>query len=264
MIRKMRTINCAYCKKEFKSNGSRAKYCSEDCRIKRQPTKECEICGTLFNVPFAEIKRGRKYCSEKCYIQSKYKQVDVTCLNCGKEFEIPQCRLGRKKYCSNKCKYEAKHNHVERECLTCGKKIKVIGSYILKGEGKYCTKKCYGISQRGKGNPAWKGGITFGKYCSKFNDEFKERVRNFFGRKCMLCGKVEDDRKLCVHHVTYDKKACCNDKIAMFIPLCTICHSKTNWKRKAWENTFFTYINLYFDGKSYLGQEEVTYYTVED
>lgn len=90
---------------------------------------------------------------------------------------------------------------------------------------------------KGKNNPNWQGGISFGKYCPKFNEEFKEKIREKYNRKCFLCSKteVENGRKLGVHHVNYDKKCLCVDIECEFVPLCVNCHMKTNGKRIHWE-----------------------------
>ena len=42
--------------------------------------------------------------------------------------------------------------------------------------------------QSGPNSPRWKGGISFEPYCEKFNEEFKERVRAFFGYRCQYPG----------------------------------------------------------------------------
>jgi len=54
----------------------------------------------------------------------------------------------------------------------------------------------------GEKAPNWKGGLSFGKYCPKFNPPFKERVRMNFDRKCFECGMTEEENgiKLDVHH----------------------------------------------------------------
>jgi Mor family transcriptional regulator len=123
-------------------------------------------------------------------------------------------------------------------------------------------KRTISEAMMGENSPNWLGGISFEPYCTKFNKEFKERVRTFWDNKCSICGKTEKENgpKLAVHHVTYDKKACCNDKIAMFVTLCTSCHGKTNFNRNYWENMLFTYINLYYNGHSFINQESVVYY----
>lgn len=97
-------------------------------------------------------------------------------------------------------------------------------------EGKYC----------GEDSPSWKGGISYEPYCILFNIEFKERVREFWNRKCVVCGKseIEDKRKLDVHHVNYNKETCCDDSIPLFVILCRSCHVKTNSNRKYWEDEF--------------------------
>lgn len=102
-------------------------------------------------------------------------------------------------------------------------------------------------------NPNWRGGTSFGKYCPKFNPKFKERVREFWGRKCGICGRIEStlSRKLSVHHVNYEKMSCCNDAPPLFIPLCNACHTKTNFKREYWEHSLTEFIMIYFDGDSY-------------
>ena len=81
----------------------------------------------------------------------------------------------------------------------------------------------------------WQGGLSFEPYCSKFNNVFKERIREKFNRICFICGEPETGKKLCVHHVNYDKACLCNDIICEFVPLCVSCHSKTNFDRDAWE-----------------------------
>ena len=90
----------------------------------------------------------------------------------------------------------------------------------------------------GKNSVNWKGGISFGKYCVKFNYKFKEQIRDKFGRVCFLCGKSEEENgvKLSVHHVSYDKDCLCSEIECEFVPLCMSCHSKTHNNRSYWEN----------------------------
>lgn len=112
----------------------------------------------------------------------------------------------------------------------------------------------------GEKNPRWKGGVSFEPYCVKFNNEFKERVREFFGRKCVECGmpEIENGRKLDVHHVNYRKDACCEDHvIPLFVALCQGCHVKpTHEDREYWEERFTTLINEEYGGQCYLPKKE--------
>lgn len=102
----------------------------------------------------------------------------------------------------------------------------------------------------GEKNGNWQGGTSFLPYCYKFNNEFKERVRDFFKRKCFECSITEEEQmnklkkenkrsvKLSVHHVNYDKMVCCNDIIPLFVPLCSSCHRKSHVKHSYWEEKF--------------------------
>lgn len=109
-------------------------------------------------------------------------------------------------------------------------------------------------------HPNWQGGISYEPYCPKFNDEFKERVRTFFGHTCQLCGHVWHDGevKLSVHHVNYNKKACCEQTvIPLFVPVCSgKCHAKTNHRREFYETYFTELIMTKYDGQCYLPKEE--------
>lgn len=112
----------------------------------------------------------------------------------------------------------------------------------------------------------WKGGISFEPYCKKFNNAFKERVREYFGRTCTNCGRPEHENKvrsgkvwrLSVHHVNYDKQVCCNSNNPWFVSLCISCHSLTNttYYREWWEEYFSKIIEEKYKGKCFYTKEE--------
>lgn len=119
------------------------------------------------------------------------------------------------------------------------------------------TKKKIGAAIKGEKHPNWLGGKSFEPYCVLFNNEFKERVRNFFGRKCVECGIDEIKEKHHVHHVNYRKDSCCNEDIKpLFVCLCRSCHMKTNKNREYWENHFTDIINERYGGRCYYTTEE--------
>ena len=111
----------------------------------------------------------------------------------------------------------------------------------------------------GDKNPGWKGGISFEPYCPKFNGDLKRRVRHFFDNSCLLCGKSrhENGQELSVHHVEYNKNACCDGKLVTFASLCRKCHSKTSGKnRQTWEDMLHVIIDYLYEGKSYYTKDE--------
>lgn len=113
-------------------------------------------------------------------------------------------------------------------------------------------------TRKGKDCNFWKGGISFEPYCPKFNKDLKERVRAFFNYECMMCGKPEhlNCYKLSIHHVEYDKSACCNGKPVQFAALCHHCHSKTNFDRPRWESMLHRIIEEIYNNRSYYTQDE--------
>lgn len=112
----------------------------------------------------------------------------------------------------------------------------------------------------GEESTNWRGGVSFGKYCPKFNFKFKERVRAFFGYTCQKCGYVwqPGERRLAVHHVNYRKDSCCNENVKpLFVPVCPgRCHSETGYNRDYWEVFFTKLINEIYEGKCYFTKEE--------
>lgn len=86
----------------------------------------------------------------------------------------------------------------------------------------------------GASNPNWRGGRASLPYCPAFTNELREEVREAFGRKCFLCNKPENGRKLSVHHVDYLKSQGCRGHKWGLIPLCTACHARTNVNRWRW------------------------------
>lgn len=125
------------------------------------------------------------------------------------------------------------------EC-NCGQFIKIERRHYNMGIPKYINghfakgknNPCYG--KFSENNPNWRGGVSFGKYCPKFNEKKKEEIREQYNRICQYCGKHEKDniakngkqRKLSVHHVDSDKEQGCNGKPWKLIPFCMTCHGK--------------------------------------
>ena len=128
----------------------------------------------------------------------------------------------------------------------------------IKGEnhpfyGKHHTeqsKQKMSEANSGINHPQWRGGISFEPYCFKFNEDFKETIREQFNRKCFICNKseTENKEKLSVHHVNYNKNCLCDDSKCKFVPLCRSCHAKTTNNRQYWKEYFQSKI-LEFNNK---------------
>jgi len=271
-------FTCEYCGKKFereiyKSTQRKHYFCSQKCantwRRKRVKVV-CDYCGNVFERrPSGLKKQKHHFCSRECSSNwmkeagmlkkeknPRWNSVQVECDNCGNGVWVSRYHMEHNKYhfCSKGClhaflsKVQRGSNHpswkggkIETVCTTCEKKISVIPAVYKEGRN-FCSKKCPNIfhskESAGAKNPNWRGGTSFEPYCPKFNEAFKESVREKFGRVCFLCPTSEEEngKKLSVHHVDYNKDCLCGDTKCEFVPLCLSCHSKTNYNRDYWEN----------------------------
>ena len=271
---------CAHCNKEFYAFPceirKNKKFCSRDCYLKSvegKIEKTCEVCGKQFYIFKSESKRKHqrgRFCSSTCYgkwvstSRIRTTRVTLKCKQCGVDYEVNKYKEHTSNFCSYDCRSKWRsenlrgENHwqykpkIEMKCKHCGKPF-FVNEYRFNNEGpKYCSKACSYVGRR--------TGSSYGKYCEKFNSEFKERVKEFFDNTCMLCGKVFPSGKsgLCVHHVHYIKSSCCNEDVPkLFVPLCNSCHCKTTMcDREYWTRYFEDIIYGQFDGKCYYTKEE--------
>lgn len=112
--------------------------------------RTCPICQRLF---VTRPSRPRLTCSADCaYIsngRSNSEPVIVACVRCGKTLIRPFCRSGPIVFCSTECRTVAPR----RPCEVCGTIFKPKAQQIHRGQGRYCSRKCLGIFQRGENNP---------------------------------------------------------------------------------------------------------------
>jgi len=264
--------------------------------------KICEECGKEFEITegATSVKKGMaKYCSRECYGKAasgiyvgekshRWKpKIKMNCKECGKLFEAYPYDIDRK-YCSSKCANSAfariyigenaprwAGGKIKMTCTECGKEFELSTAHIKNGEGKYCSRDCAGKGQSkirvGENAANWRGGLSFEPYCPKFNNQFRERVRKWFNFQCVECGQLESKRKLTVHHVYYNKKACCEqnengeyiynidgEQVKVkgnpnkFVALCLSCHTRTNGNRIQWAKHFEDIINNWYQGQSWV------------
>lgn len=135
--------------------------------------------------------------------------------------------------------YSGAERNFSMDCLTevscswCGKNVmRYKGDVEKRTNIFFCTSKCRELwnseNLNGKNNPSFVNGSSYGKYCEKFNDFLKRRVRAYMGNECILCGKTKKEnrgRDMSVHHVYDNKMVCCNDDDRVkFAPICMSCH----------------------------------------
>jgi hypothetical protein len=87
----------------------------------------------------------------------------------------------------------------------------------------------------GPENNLWQGGKSLEEYGRDFNALLKELVLTRDSHTCQICGRKENGRKLCIHHIDYNKK---NNDPRSLIALCVSCHALTNFNRSSWTEFF--------------------------
>jgi len=229
----------------------------------------CSFCGRTINKHLWQIKKNKNnFCSPKCW--SEYRKewargkfigeknpqyrggkISINCFICGKLTLICQSRF--KKYmhhfCSPSCYYEWRRGYSRKfkekiswkyNCEICGKEYEPQHTHKNRNHKHHvCSFECYAILRSktyfGENHYNWQGGKSYEPYSKDFAPHLKEFIRNRDYRQCKMCGKIEDNGKLDVHHIDYDKNNCHPDNL---ISLCHDCHVKTNYNREYWIEYF--------------------------
>lgn len=227
------------------------------------PNCICKTCKTPFFVYPCNLRRGRgKYCSPKCAnIGTERRQHCSESskgrhLSDGTREKIRNTLKGRTRPPEH-CKNISLGQKGKTVSESTRQKLSEITKQLFK-DPAYVQKRNAALKgkQIGEKSHSWKGGISFEPYCPKFTSEFKERVRAFFGYRCVECGTPQNGYKLHVHHVNFNKETCCDNTIPLFVALCRSCHTATNHNREYWEQHFTDMIIGYYGGKCYFTIEE--------
>ena len=153
-----------------------------------------------------------------------------------------------------------------RKCLTCKKEFKVSIYYVRKGGGKFCSKKCYGVSKLGKspwnkgtigmikpnsgsfknGHQSWNKGMEWEEKQGENNCNWKGDdvgkvalhlwVTRYKGKPkiCEHCKATCKERKLNWANKDHTYKRVLDD----FISLCVSCHRKYDIKYNGYKVGF--------------------------
>lgn len=195
--------------------------------------KNCEFCKREFQPK--TLKNKNRFCSCKCYWNSKKSGKVYTCGQCKKRFKLNSTRrdFGANKFCSQICYWINKKN--DRESLQrlelARKKIKIKGYW----KGKKLPYQVWNKGKlrpdiQGENNPNWKGGkgserkIAMGRI-----DYILWRTAVFLrdNYTCQMC--KQKGGKLQVDHV---KPWALYPELRYAIDngrtLCILCHRKTD------------------------------------
>lgn len=95
------------------------------------------------------------------------------------------------------------------------------------------TKKKMSDSRKGKysceNHPNWKGGITYNPYCELWNNDLKSFIKEIDNHQCMNPYCKGKSKRLCIHHIDYDKLNCDTDNL---VCVCNSCNCRANFNRE--------------------------------
>lgn len=145
----------------------------------------------------------------------------------------------------NDGKYVMTKEHHDKIISTqIGKKRKSWGHHSEETKKKASERmKKNPIRMLGDKHPGWRGGISFEPYGMEFNKRLKMAIKERDGSICIECGISGNKRRICVHHIDYNKR---NNDSMNLISLCEVCHSKTNWRIEDWRKYYSNKVNRLF------------------
>lgn len=236
---------CQGCKKDYKTDDKRQRFCNMDCyreSVRRKNTRVCKNCKAKFLG-----KPKQQCCSRKCSGQLQRKRIKVSCSWCAVQFEKTKRQAERSKdhYCSSECKskhYEEKFVGsknpnwrgltFEAICNNC--KDKFTYSDYYGAERFYCSQKCKGEHQSetllGEKNPNYnKNKSDDARIKERKYPEYHEWRMAVFNRdsfNCLKCGtNTTTDNRLVAHHIiNYYSYPEGRTDVTNGITFCSECH----------------------------------------
>lgn len=204
---------------------------------------------------FCDIKCKAEYQSIICVGDKHHnftKEI-VNCSWCGKEKLVSKFELERSDnfFCNKEChgKWDSivkvgcgswnwNGGLLDTNCVVCSEPLKRTAWRLKNHPNSVCDLDCFAVWVKrnfsGENSPHWRGGISNGDYSEEFNLELKTIIRERDNFSCQMCGFIELENKLSVHHIDYCKT---NSSFYNLIALCKSCHSKTtNENREYYSN----------------------------
>ena len=209
----------------------------------------CKICGKVFFVWPVFLRKNKTgnnaiYCSRSCMFKDEdYMKRRTRTLR--KHYENPEMGKTRSE------KLKAHYENPEARKKNSEALLKAYSNSDIKFR-----------PYESRIGGFWYGNVKYydyiqPQYCEKWTNDLKERVRAYFNYTCLECGAKQNGKKLDVHHVYYNKKACCDNTPRVLVPLCHACHSKTtSGDRAYWTSHFQEIIDLMYGGRCWMSKEE--------
>ena len=123
-------------------------------------------------------------------------------------------------------------------CDCSGEKI-VSANRLLSEDTKSCG--CLSKEMVGENSPHWKGGITSEPYCPIWLDpEFKQMILERDDYQCQNSDCWGTSKRLCGHHIDYNKKNC---DLSNIITTCYSCNGRANKNRERWTKFYHEIMN---------------------
>ncbi len=74
--------------------------------------RPCQTCGQSFRPTNSALKKGKgRFCSLKCRPKQSRDRVPISCISCGKTFEVKRYRAEVAQFCSNQCRATGEHSN---------------------------------------------------------------------------------------------------------------------------------------------------------
>ena len=107
--------------------------------------------------------------------------TEIACVQCGKKFYIKKSAAGNAKYCSRECMRQGE----TRRCEVCKKEFYAKRKHVVRGQGKFCSLRCFGLSNGARSATA-RWGFAPVKICETCGKEFKSDYRKarFCSQSC--------------------------------------------------------------------------------
>lgn len=124
----------------------------------------------------------------------------VPCITCGKEFLLYASAKNRRA-CSFKCAIPLLYRQVQVKCSNCGKEFTRGHALVKRAKKVFCDQECAWTFARGENAPTWRGGQPK-HYRGSDWTAVSEAARSRDGYKCQVCGRPQQKgQKLSVDHI---------------------------------------------------------------